>query len=175
MNHISEIIEDILVEWAYRVHDGMPNPKNAQHIQELRESMKELNLPNNVSYQVIQNLINEEENPILKKTIKYKTDDGEDKEGTIGGILKQGEDHPAYKQARAMVDKDKPEPETKPEEPKIPKTPIKTDKDDGEEKTLTKSTDMFKDVKPGELKQTGDYEIKNLGLKYGYSKVEGVF
>tara|TARA_R100001509_G_scaffold164250_1_gene141170 strand:- start:44 stop:1993 length:1950 start_codon:yes stop_codon:yes gene_type:complete len=137
--------------------------------------MEDLNLPNNVIYQVIQNLINEEENPILKKTIKYKTDDGEDKEGTIGGILKQGEDHPAYKQARAMVDKDKPEPETKPEEPKIPKTPIKTDKDDGEEKTLTKSTDMFKDVKPGELKQTGDYEIKNLGLKYGYSKVEGVF
>ena len=175
MKHISEIIEDILVEWAYRVHDGMPNPKNAQHIQQLRESMEDLNLPNNVIYQVIQNLINEEENPILKKTIKYKTDDGEDKEGTIGGILKQGEDHPAYKQARAMVDKDKPEPETKPEEPKIPKTPIKTDKDDGEEKTLTKSTDMFKDVKPGELKQTGDYEIKNLGLKYGYSKVEGVF
>ena len=29
MTHISEIIEDILVEWAYRVHDGMPNPKNA--------------------------------------------------------------------------------------------------------------------------------------------------
>ena len=27
MNHISEIIEDILVEWAYRVHDGTPNPK----------------------------------------------------------------------------------------------------------------------------------------------------
>ena len=175
MTHISEIVENILVEWAYRVHDGMPNPKNAQHIQQLRESMEDLNLPNNVIYQVIQNLINEEENPILKKTIKYKTDDGEDKEGTIGGILKQGEDHPAYKQARAMVDKDKPEPETKPEEPKIPKTPIKTDKDDGEEKTLTKSTDMFKGVKPGELKQTGDYEIKNLGLKYGYSKVEGVF
>ena len=80
MKHISEIIEDILVEWAYRVHDGMPNPKNAQHIHELRESMEELNLPNNVIYQVIQNLINEEENPILKKTIKYKTDDGEDKE-----------------------------------------------------------------------------------------------
>ena len=59
MKHISEIIEDILVEWAYRVHDGMPNPKNAQHIQELRESMEELNLPNKVIYEVIQNLINE--------------------------------------------------------------------------------------------------------------------
>ena len=61
MKHISEIIENILVEWAYRVHDGMPNPKNAQHIQQLRESMEELNLPNKVIYEVIQNLINEED------------------------------------------------------------------------------------------------------------------
>tara|TARA_B100000029_G_C17580482_1_gene959494 strand:+ start:57 stop:1772 length:1716 start_codon:yes stop_codon:yes gene_type:complete len=61
MKHISEIIEEILVEWAYRVHDGMPNPKNAQHIQELRESMEELNLPNKVIYEVIKNMINEDE------------------------------------------------------------------------------------------------------------------
>ena len=175
MTHISEIIENILVEWAYRFHDGMPNPKNVQHIHELRKSMEEMNLPNNVIYQVIQNLINEEENPILKKTIKYKTDDGENKEGTVGGILKKGENHPAYKQAKAMFDKDKPEPETKPEEPKIPKTPIKTDKDNEKEKIFTKSTDMFKGIEPGKLKQTGDYEIKNLGLEYGYSTVEGVF
>ena len=68
MIHISEIIEDILVEWAYRVHDGMPNPKNAQHIHELRESMEELNLPNNVIYQVIDNLINE----VTDKETKFK-------------------------------------------------------------------------------------------------------
>ena len=68
MKHISEIIEDILVEWAYRVHDGMPNPKNAQHIHELRESMEELNLPNNVIYQVIDNLINE----VTDKETKFK-------------------------------------------------------------------------------------------------------
>mgnify|MGYP003121055243 CR=1 FL=1 len=62
MTHISEIIEDILVEWAYRVHDGMPNPKNAQHIHELRESMKELNLPNDVIYKVIHNLVEGDKN-----------------------------------------------------------------------------------------------------------------
>ena len=61
MKHISEIIQDILVEWAYRVHDGMPNPKNAQHIHKLRESMEELNLPNKVIYKVIQNLIKEKD------------------------------------------------------------------------------------------------------------------
>ena len=59
MQHISEIIDDILVEWAYRVHDGMPNMKNPSHILELRESMEELNIPNDVIYQVIQNLLNE--------------------------------------------------------------------------------------------------------------------
>ena len=62
MQHISEIIEDILVEWAYRVHDGMPNPKNAQHIHELRESMKEMNLPNDVIYKVIHNLVEGDKN-----------------------------------------------------------------------------------------------------------------
>ena len=74
MTHISEIIEDILVEWAYRVHDGMPNPKNAQHIQELRESMEELNLPNNVIYHVIHNIINEQDDDEEKVTFKH---DGE--------------------------------------------------------------------------------------------------
>ena len=74
MTHISEIIENILVEWAYRVHDGMPNPKNAQHIQELRESMEELNLPNKVIYEVINNLINEQDDDEEKVTFKH---DGE--------------------------------------------------------------------------------------------------
>ena len=64
MTHISEIIEDILVEWAYRVHDGMPNIKNTTHIQQLRESMEELNLPNKVIYEVINNLINEKKDEL---------------------------------------------------------------------------------------------------------------
>ena len=74
MQHISEIIENILVEWAYRVHDGMPNPKNTEHIQQLRESMEELNLPNKVIYEVIQNLINEQDDDEEKVTFKH---DGE--------------------------------------------------------------------------------------------------
>ena len=84
MKHISEIIEDILVEWAYRVHDGMPNPKNTQHIQELRESMEELNLPNKVIYEVIQNLINEEKvyysrSKKSNRIVQYKNKDNYEK------------------------------------------------------------------------------------------------
>ena len=179
MTHISKIIEDILVEWAYRVHNGMPNPKNTEHIQQLRESMEELNLPNNVIYQVIQNLINEEDKD-------RGLDDEELKKAKNKGLSHLGggswgkKGKPATHQAidGKLVKKDseeKPEPETKPGM-KIDKNPMdkKDDKDDVE-KTFTKSTDMFKGIEPGKLKQTGDYEIKNLGLEYGYSTVEGVF
>ena len=87
MKHISEIIEDILIEWAYRVHDGMPNPKNAHHIQELRESMEELNLPNKVIYEVIQNLINEQDDvDDDDKIIKWKDKDKKDRETKLSTI-----------------------------------------------------------------------------------------
>ena len=61
MEHISKIIDKILVEWACRVHDGMPNIKNPQHIIELRESMEKLSIPNKIIYKVIQNMIGEED------------------------------------------------------------------------------------------------------------------
>ena len=60
MQHISEIIDQLLIEWAYRVHDGMPNPKNVEHVLELRSTMEEMDIPNDVIFGVIQNLINEE-------------------------------------------------------------------------------------------------------------------
>ena len=37
-----ELIDKILTEWSYRVHDGMPNPKNPTHLIELRDTMREL-------------------------------------------------------------------------------------------------------------------------------------
>ncbi len=44
---------------------------------------------------------------VMDKTIKYKDADGNEKEATVGGILKKGEEHPAHKQAQQMVDKEK--------------------------------------------------------------------
>ena len=35
-----KLIDEILTEWAYRVHNGMPNPKNSRHIYHLKESME---------------------------------------------------------------------------------------------------------------------------------------
>jgi hypothetical protein len=132
MKHISEIIEDILVEWAYRVHDGMPNPKNTLHIIELRESMEELNLPNNVIYQVIQNLINEQDDEYekdKKEMIKWKDEKGEDRETSLATIktYKYADDYLQDKDKQLAVkaagldkkdDKDTPEKEKKKKEPK---------------------------------------------------------
>ena len=51
-----DLIDKILTEWAYRVHDGMPNYKNPQHIIKLKESMEELKLSKEFIFEFIQNL-----------------------------------------------------------------------------------------------------------------------
>ena len=42
------LIDKILTEWSYRVHDGMPNPKNALHVVQLKESLNDLRIPDNI-------------------------------------------------------------------------------------------------------------------------------
>ena len=41
---MNKLIDKILTEWSYRVHDGMPNPKNTTHLLELRNTMQKLNI-----------------------------------------------------------------------------------------------------------------------------------
>ena len=175
MKHISEIIDNILVEWAYRVHDGMPNPKNAHHIQELRESMEELNLPNKVIYEVIQNLINEEQvfysrSKESGRIVQYKNKDNY-QNGIKDGSHEKVDQDDAEKEFEKQGGEEKPEKETK-QTIDYDTEKYMTTKSDKEEKTFTKSTDIFKGVEPGELKQSGDYEIKNLGLKHGYKEIK---
>ena len=54
------IINKILIEWAYRLHDGMPNPENPIHLVHLRESLEKLNLPKKFIFEYIQNLLTEQ-------------------------------------------------------------------------------------------------------------------
>ena len=136
MKHISEIIEDILVEWAYRVHDGMPNPKNAQHIHELRESMEELNLPNKVIYEVIQNLINEEKVYYSRskesgRIVQYKNKDNYDK-GIKDGSHEKVDQEKAAQEFEKQGGKEKPK--TEPKKTKISKDGNLTKKGDDTEK-----------------------------------------
>ena len=150
MQHISEIIENILVEWAYRVHDGMPNPKNAQHIIELRESMEELNLPNKVIYEVIQNLINEEGGLSDEEKEKAK------KMGLVhlgkGAYGKEGGEATHQAVDGKLVTKDTGDDggESKTKKTKIDSNPFEKDKKD----------DKFKPAKSPEEKKQQSVEIK---------------
>ena len=38
-------IDKILTEWAYRVHDGSPDPTNPYHMVKLEEAMTSMKLP----------------------------------------------------------------------------------------------------------------------------------
>ena len=157
MKHISEIIEDILVEWAYRVHDGMPNPKNGQHLHELRESMEELNLPNKVIYEVIQNLINEQDDEDEKVTFKH---DGETRTITMktarqyASDIKQGkgndEKEAAVKAANlGSDDGSEPEKETKP--------PMKIDANPFDDKEKDSEKEKLKDTEKVNLNNFEKY------------------
>ena len=117
MKHISEIIEDILVEWAYRVHDGMPNPKNAMHIVELRDSMEELNIPNDIIYRVIENIINEEQIFYARskesgRIVQYKNKDNYEK-GIKDGSHEKVDQDDASKEFEKQSGEEKPKTEPK--------------------------------------------------------------
>ena len=91
----------------------------------------------------IKSIVSEED--VMDKKIKYKTDDGEEKEGTVGGILKKGEDHPAHDKAQTMADKDK---DKKP----VKKTTIDAnpfDKEEPKEKSKPKKDDSWMKGKDG--------------------------
>ena len=53
---MNELIDNILTEWAYRVNDGMPNPKNQYHLVKLQESMKSLKVDGDVINMVMNRL-----------------------------------------------------------------------------------------------------------------------
>lgn len=141
---VSLIIEQILNEWAYRVDDGMPNPKNPTHLKELGVVLSEMGL-SHIKNELVQNLlmekgktpepVKEEEgtftNPALNKTIKYKNTKGEDAEGLVGNLLRLPKEHPGRQAAERTLPADgTPERDainkdlggenqpTKPEEPK---------------------------------------------------------
>ncbi len=117
--NLSELINEILSEWAYRCDDGMPNPKNPTHLKELGIVLSEMGL-SHIKNTLVENLlmekgktpepVKEEEgsfsNPILNKKIKYKNTKGEDAEGFVGNLLRLPADHPGRKAAEALLPAD---------------------------------------------------------------------
>ncbi len=115
--NVSQLINEILSEWAFRVDNGMPNPKNPTHLKELGIVLSEMGL-SHIKNQLIENLLTEKgktpekyvkeaegtfKNPILNKTVKYKNAKGEDTEGLVGNLLRLPKDHPGRKAAERLL------------------------------------------------------------------------
>ena len=114
--NLSELINEIVSEWAYRVNDGMPDAKNPIHVKELSIVLNEMGL-SHIKDTLIENLLTEKgktpekikeadknfTNPILNKKVNYKAKDGSDKEGIVGNLLRQPEGTPARDAAEKML------------------------------------------------------------------------
>ena len=102
-------LNEILSDWAYRVDGGMPDATKISHLVILEKTLIECGWNVAERYELIKNLQEAKSKPdperekLMKQVIKYKNKDGEDDEITVGGAIKQGEEHPAYKKAKEML------------------------------------------------------------------------
>ena len=118
--NISELINEIISEWSYRVENGMPDATNPTHLVHLGIVLKEMGL-SHIKSALIENLLIEKgktpekqvveadktfKNPILNKSIKYKNTKGEDSEGLVGNLLRLPAEHPGRKAAERLLPPD---------------------------------------------------------------------
>ena len=72
---MKKLIDKILIEWSYRVHNGIPDLKNSLHIVHLRETLQDLKLPKEFITEYMQLLLEDdnEEAILLREALKlYK-------------------------------------------------------------------------------------------------------
>jgi hypothetical protein len=165
--NLSELINEILSEWAYRVEDGMPNPKNPTHLKQLGIVLSEMGL-SHIKPQLVENLLTEKgktpekhvveadkqfKNPVLNKSIKYKNAKGEDAEGLVGNLLRLPAEHPGRKAAERLLPPDGSEErdtinkdlggENQPEKPEEPTADKGGGEQQPQEDPIQKSAPMF--------------------------------
>ena len=105
---ISKLINEILSEWAYRVDNGTPNPKNPLHIEVLSDVLSEMGM-DNIKGELLESLTEADKqftNPILNKEIPYKAKDGSTKKGIVGNLLRLPKDSEGRKAAEKMLPPD---------------------------------------------------------------------
>jgi hypothetical protein len=118
--NISELINEIISEWSCRVENGMPDATNPTHLVHLGIVLKEMGL-SHIKSALIENLLMEKgktpdtnvaeaesnfTNPLLNKSIKYKNDKGEDKEGIVGNLLRLPKESPGRIEAEKTLPAD---------------------------------------------------------------------
>ena len=103
--NLSELINEILSEWAYRVDDGQPNPKNEKHLAELSIVLSEMGL-SDIKAELFENITEADKNfknAILNKEIPYKGADGTQKKGIVGNLLRLPKDSPGRVAAEKLM------------------------------------------------------------------------
>ena len=105
--NVSELINELLVELAFRSTEGYPNLKNRTQIRILAEILDEWGYTS-IKNEIVNNLLQEDEekrfrNPILRKTVTYTDEKGEKKKGFVGDLLRLKKDSPGRIEAEKLV------------------------------------------------------------------------
>ena len=185
MKHISEIIDDVLTEWAYRVHDGMPDVDNPLHMVQLEHSLNDLEFPSQFIVEFMSNLrekddgrLDDKEKEKAKKmglvSLGYgnygKEEGGETTHKNVDGrLVAVGDDDKDDTAGDPDDSWDDEEGRAKPKivEPEPNPYSVKKDKDEPKKVKSYQNT-------PNEILQDkgSDWEIKQKGLEYGYNEIK---
>ena len=102
----SEFIQELLSELSYRSDEGYPILSKKEHISLLSEILTEWGFAG-IKNEIIYNLTEAGEkrfkNPILNKVVKYKDNQGKEKEGLVGNLLRNPEDSPGRIAAEKLL------------------------------------------------------------------------
>ena len=122
-------LDSLFVEWRSKVPTGIPNPKNAYHL----VLLKEICLNKGIDIKIVDNVIltlEQDDKKVDPETIvKFKNDDGENKEMEYQNAIRQPEGSPARDAAEKL--KKKGGEEDKPSGSQLGPDDFKTDPDDG--------------------------------------------
>ena len=175
---MNNLIDNILTEWAYRVSDGMPNPKNPLHIIQLKESMTHLKLDNEVIDMVISHLISEAEDGkyVHIGYGRYKLKKDKDRKGAPVFKKDDGGNYILYKKDdNAKQPKKAEEPPSAPKITKIADNPFAADDEDDMDRDARFAADDEDDGGSGKVAgnpEEGDNQVKNDMLEHGYGGYE---
>ena len=82
-------LNKIINEWAFRTHNGKPNPQSMAHQILLEGVLKDFGWSFEQRDELLYTLMEQpsDRERLMKQVIKYKNKDGEDKEISVGGAL----------------------------------------------------------------------------------------
>ena len=165
--------EKIVEKWSHKIDKVEPDLENKNHIFHLENVL----LEEGWTWDVINELTRLLEVDIDPDTpVKYKMKkDGKDiqKTTTYANAIKRPKDSSAYIAADALRSGAKSKEPTQKDKPVDAQMAGDRELDsDKKEDPKPKASQIYKDIKPGQLANGGDSEIKQAGLKYGYTETD---